>query len=122
MLFRSGLVFLFSDGWDELESFISGLDRLRYDHHDICFVQIVDPQEIDFAFTQSDLFEDMETGIRLPITPDWNRKTYLSALEQHQKTLTKHCLDAGISHFLARTDQPPFQALATMIARRESQL
>jgi uncharacterized protein (DUF58 family) len=119
---KRGLVFLFSDGWDELESFTSGLERLRYDHHDVCFIQTVDPQEIDFSFSQSDLFEDMETGVRLPITPDWNRKSYLSALELHQKTLAKQCLDLGISHFLARTDQPPFQALAAMIARRESQL
>ncbi len=117
---KRGLVVLFTDAWNDLEGMVSALQRLRFHRHEVCLFQIVDPREMDFNFKESQLFEDMETEIRLPITPAWNRAQYLTALEKHQAALRQHCLDLGVVHLLLTTTQSPLQALATFLAQRES--
>jgi uncharacterized protein (DUF58 family) len=117
---KRGLVAIFTDGWGDLELLIEALQRLRYDHHELCLFQVVDPREMDFAFKESILFQDMESGARLPVTPDWNRPQFLAALEKHQARLRKECLDLGVMHRVLPTDQPPFEALAMFLAGRES--
>ncbi len=117
---KRGLVILFTDTWDDLDKLMIALQRLRFDHHEACLFQIVDPREMDFAFKESCLFEDMETGFRLPITPNWNQKRYCTALEKHQHALRQQCLDLGVSHHLLTTTEPPFRAFASFLAQRES--
>ncbi|MBI4024971.1 MAG: DUF58 domain-containing protein [Verrucomicrobia bacterium] len=117
---KRGLVVIFTDTWDNLEHLIEALQRLRYEHHEICLFQVVDPREMDFAFKDSRLFQDMESGARMPVTPDWNRTRYLAALEKHQTRLRQQCLDLGVMHRVLPTDQPPFEAMAAFLAERES--
>lgn len=117
---KRGLVAIFTDAWGELDPFIEALQRLRYDHHEICLFQVVDPREMDFSFKDSLLFQDMESGTRMPVTPDWNRPRYLAALEEHQSRLQRECLDLGVTHRILRTDHPPFDALTAFLAERES--
>jgi uncharacterized protein (DUF58 family) len=122
LLHRRGLIILFTDAWGDLDDLIKAFQRLRYEQHEVCLIQVVDPQEIEFSFQTSQLFEDMETGTRLPITPDWNRNQYLKALDVHQARLVKNCRDLGVTHLLANTNKPPFEALTTFISKRESYL
>jgi uncharacterized protein (DUF58 family) len=116
---KRGLVFVFTDTWDDLDQAINALQRLRFDFHEVCLLQVVDPRELDFSFSESHLFEDMETGLKLPITPDWNRKNYLEEVRKHQDSLTKACRDLGVSHYLLQTTQSPFEALTKIVAERE---
>jgi len=115
---RRGLVVIFTDAWDDLTSLSAGLQRLRYEQHDVSLFQIVDPRELDFDFTRSDLFEDIESGQRLPINPQWNKPKYMAALEAHQTQLRKICLDSAVTLHTLRTTDAPFQSLATFLAER----
>ena len=117
---KRGLVAIFTDAWGDIDRLVEALQRLRYDHHEICLFQVVDPREMDFSFKDSLLFEDMESGSRMPVTPDWNRPQYLAALEKHQARLHQQCLNLGVTHCVLATDQPPFEALAAFLAERES--
>ncbi len=120
-LFRKrGLIAIFTDTWDDLSKTLTALERLRYDHHEVCLFQIVDPREMDFAFKESMLLEDMETGVRLPVTPDWIRTRYFTAMQRHQTALVKRCRDLRITHHLLTTTESPFKALAAFLAQREN--
>ncbi len=113
-----GAVVVISDGWDEVDPLLTGLKRLDYAHHDLAFLQIVDPQELRFDFARSQLFEDPETGVRLPVTPAWSRKTYLDRIALHQQQLHDGLRGIGAQHALLPSDEPPFHALAQVLARR----
>ena len=118
-LARRGLVLIFTDGLDEPERIERTLDRLVFERHEVCLFQIFDPVELDFQFADSEVFEDLETGARLPVVPEWARATYLDNLARHQDRVRRHCLDVGVAHQVITTDQPPFDALATFLGERE---
>lgn len=120
LLPRRGLVAIFTDAWCDLEPLIPALRHLRFHRHEICLFQTVDPRELDFQFAESQLFEDLENGLRIPVTPDWNRTRYLAELEKHQQQLEKICLDLSVMHQVLSTHRPPFDALAAFLAERES--
>ncbi|MDD2711215.1 MAG: DUF58 domain-containing protein [Verrucomicrobiae bacterium] len=117
---RCGLVAIFSDVWCDLKPLMAALQHLRSQRHEVCLFQIVDPRELDFQFSQSRLFEDMESGLRIPVALGWNRTHYLRELEKHQKTLHQLCRDWGVTHQVFSTDRSPFVALAAFLAERES--
>lgn len=118
-LSRRGLVLIFTDGLDEPERIEQTLDRLVFERHEVCLFQIFDPSELDFRFTDSEIFEDLETGARLPVVPEWTRATYLDNMARHQDRIRRRCLDMGVVHHVLTTDQPPFDALATFLGERE---
>ncbi len=118
-LSRRGLVLIFTDGLDEPERIEQTLDRLVFERHEVCLFQIFDPIELDFRFTDSEIFEDLETGARLPVVPEWTRATYLDNMARHQDRIRRRCLDMGVVHHVLTTDQPPFDALATFLGERE---
>ena len=118
LLPKRNLVVIFTDAWDALEPLAAGLRRLAFDHHEICLMQVVDPQEIDFAFEASRVFEDPETQFRLPITPAWNRSRYLGAIQAHLGELKNLCCDMGVSYTMMRTTDSPYLALIEFLLQR----
>ena len=118
-LSRRGLVLIFTDGLDEPERIEQTLDRLVFERHEVCLFQIFDPVELDFQFADSEVFEDLETGVRLPVVPEWARSRYLENMARHQERIRRRCLDSGVVHQVLTTDQPPFDALATFLGERE---
>jgi len=117
-----GLVAIFSDAWEDPDRISSALERLLFDKHDICFFQIVDPRELDFKFSESRMFRDMETGLRVPVTPEWTRAKYLNAVAKHLDALKQKCLDIGVVYRVLTTTQPPFETFAAFMAERERRL
>lgn len=115
---RRGLVVVISDFWDDIDGLVEAMKRLRYDRHEVVLMQTVDPRELDFELGQGGLFEDMETGARLPLAPITVRKRYLDALGQHQAALKHAALELGAELCQIRTDEPPFGALAQFLTRR----
>ena len=112
---RRGLVAAFTDGFEPLPPLLNALRLLRAAGHDAVLVQVVDPQELSFEFPARGFrrrrFQDLETGVRVPLAPALVRPRYLAALDAHQAELTGGCRGLGVHHVLARTDRSPFQAL-----------
>ncbi len=116
---KRGLIAIFTDAWDDLKIIMGGLARFRHQRHEVCLFQVVDARELDFDFKNSAIFQDMESGIRLPVTPDWNRAKYFAELNKHQSSLVKGCLDLGVTHHVLATHQSPFEALSSFLAQRQ---
>ena len=55
---RRGLVVLCSDLMDKPEEVLSGLQHFRHRHHEVIVFHILDPDEIEFPYTDTATFVD----------------------------------------------------------------
>jgi uncharacterized protein (DUF58 family) len=117
-LSRRGVVVLLSDLFDDFDGLARGLKHLHYRRQDVVVLQILDPAELDFPFTEPTLFHGLEQrGDRLA-DPRSVRQAYLQEFQRHQAKLRGLTRDLQFDYALLRTDQPLGPALAALLARR----
>jgi uncharacterized protein (DUF58 family) len=86
--------------------------------HEIVLFQVLDPAELNFDFTGSMMFEDVETGRTLFIDPTTARQEYLRKLEAHSAGLRAVCQRLGIAFHRLSTDRPLELALFDFLRER----
>ena len=73
--------------------------------------QVLDPAEVDFPFDTPHSFEDLETGERIPVTPEEMRQDYLGRMEGHVAELARRLTEQSVDHELVITSTPLDAAL-----------
>ncbi len=63
------LIVLLSDFFDDMDSIKKGLRHLRYKKHEVMAFQVLDPQEIEFPFQDTTLFQGLEEAGQLLTEP-----------------------------------------------------
>jgi hypothetical protein len=116
------LIVIASDFYEEMDLLETALSCLRYEHHDIIGVHVLDPIELDFDVDQSGVFIDAESGARLKLDGPAARGSYLKRFGQFCTELDSLFWDVGGDLTRVRTDQPPMAALTQYLARRENRL
>jgi uncharacterized protein (DUF58 family) len=116
---RRSIVVLISDLYEDAENVISALANLRGRGNDLIVFQVLDPRELEFPFTDSSSFIDMETGERMPIIPDYLRKQYRELITQHTATLARRMGEQRIDYALFDTSKPLDRALFTYLLARQ---
>jgi uncharacterized protein (DUF58 family) len=116
------LVVIASDFYEDLPRLEAALRRLRYDHHDLIGLHILDPQEIDFDLSDGGIFFDAETGGRLKMDAPSARKGYLERFGKFCGELDELFRTLGGESVRLRTDQAPMNALAEYLAHRNQRL
>jgi uncharacterized protein (DUF58 family) len=122
LLHRRSLVILISDFYESPEALAATLKRLRYGHHEVIALQVLDPAEIDFSFSESSFFHDLETGARLVIDPESIRRDYQKNFQAHQNAIAKVARDYEVDLTQLRTDAAIDGALTAYLAKREGRL
>jgi hypothetical protein len=79
----------------------------------------LDPRELDFSFTESANFVDIETGERMPIIPEYLRQQYKELVAEHTGALSKLLGQNRIDYSLFDTSKPIDQALFRYLSSRE---
>lgn len=115
---RRGFVVLISDLLAPIEPLIEGLKHFRYVGHDVILFHILDPQEIDFEFTDLVEFEDIESGDKMLVSADDAKAQYQANLNAHLEQLRHTCGTLGIDYTLLGTNQPLDFALFNYLAAR----
>ena len=115
---KRGLMVLISDLLSPYETFADALTQLRAFGHEVVVFQILDPAEIDFKYSSSSQFEDLETGATIYIDPDKVRAEYQAGFNAHQQRIHELCAHRGITHQILRTDQPLELALFHFLTSR----
>ena len=64
---------------------------------------VIDPQEIDFSFTEASSFEDMESGDQMPIVPSKLAEDYRALVQAHIDTLTSKAGAQPVDYMLLNT-------------------
>lgn len=116
---RRCLLFLFTDGFDDLEPLGTALKQLRLARHEVAFIQITAPEEEEFPFKQPTQFRSLErTGREILTDPHRLRKQYLTRFKAFREGLIKHCGSAGIDFLSLKTNQPYQLALGEFLNER----
>ncbi len=116
------LLVIASDFYEEPKALETALGRLRYDHHDVIGLHVLDPVEVDFDFESSGTFVDMEDGRQLKLDAPAARRGYLERFQRFAAELDELFHGIGGEFTRLRTDQPPLAALAGYVAQREQRL
>ena len=118
LVHRRSVILLFSDLLEPSDEVEFGLKQLRFYGHECIVFQVLDPDEIEFPFTDARVFEDLETGDRRAVTPSVVRDNYLARFNAFMEAHRHLFRSLEIAHCLVRTDENPWRALALFLAER----
>jgi hypothetical protein len=82
--------------------------------------QVMDRAELQPDFDESMLFEDIESGQQLEVSPDYLRTTYRERIKAHLEHMQKVAGRLGADHILLTTDEPLDRALRGYLMFRNS--
>jgi uncharacterized protein (DUF58 family) len=119
---RRGLVVAISDFWEEPESVIRTVAPLRSRGNELILFHVLDPQEIQPKLRGSVLMEDLESGQKMEVSPDYATHEYKSKMSAHLEDLKSRAAGAGIDYFLVDTSRPLDDALRQYLAIRAGRL
>ncbi|MCX7880651.1 MAG: DUF58 domain-containing protein [Ignavibacteria bacterium] len=115
---RRGLIIIFSDFFDEPDSVLNALKHFRHKKNEVVAFQILDPQEVEFKFSGSVIFKDMETTETIQTQPYQLRRAYRQTLDNFTFKIKKECFESNIDFNIVRTDEPYDKALRKYLTKR----
>ena len=116
---RRSILVLISDLYDEPDAVLDAVKPLRYEGNELIVFHVLDPAEIDFTYDQSSRFQDLETGVEIPIVPDRLREQYQALMREHTAALSKRFSQNRIDYALFNTSVPLDHALFKYLMTRE---
>lgn len=93
-----------SDFFFDLTQWKKKVDYLRPYFSSMVFLQILDPRELQFHFSDVIEFRDMESSERLVLDSKLIQKVYLKNLESHQAELNK-CMEEGDVFYVINSEE-----------------
>jgi uncharacterized protein (DUF58 family) len=117
---NKGLVIIISDLFDNPESILKGLQRLRHKGQDIIIFNILDEAEVSFPFDRITKFIGLEKYPEILTDPRALRKGYLDAVNNFVSTLRHGCQKERIDYVQITTDQMLDVALSAYLSNRLS--
>ena len=116
---RRSIVLLISDFYEEPAAVLDALAYLRGKGNDVIVFHVLDRREMDFPFTDSANFVDLETGERMPVIPDYLRAQYRTLIAEHIASLGRILGENRVDYALFDTSQPLDHALFKFLSARE---
>lgn len=120
---RRGMVVILSDLLTDVDDILRGLQRFRYDQHDVLVLHVLDHDELEFPFADRTLFLGLEEiDLEVLTDPQSLRGSYLEAVQAFIRKVRKACLDHKIDYALISTADGIDVALTTFLATRMHRL
>ena len=98
MLRHKSLIMVFSDLLLDQTEEIEALYRLSHGGHDVILFHILDEAEVNFPFSGTCLFQDLESDLKLNTNADQARADYLRAVNDYREDLAKRCRQNRIDY------------------------
>ena len=118
---RRSVVFVLSDFFHDAVSLLKAMHHLRFRHHEVIAIQIVDPDEVDFPFERMSRFEDLESTANLDIDARAVAAEYRERFRKHLEEVRRGCGEMHVTHELVRTSTRFDRALADVLVRYRQQ-
>jgi uncharacterized protein (DUF58 family) len=115
---RRGLIIVMSDLLDDPAKMLSGLKHFRHDGHEVLVFHILDPRELDFAYSGDVRFRDLETQEEMPTQPWHLRQEYRGLMTDFINTLRRGCREDRIDYHLLNTQTNYGDALIRFLNKR----
>ncbi len=119
---RRGLVVLLSDLLDKPADVLSGLQHFRHRRHEVIVFHILDPDEIEFPYTDASTFVDLETGAQLTTEPWEIAARYRQQLEAWRNQYARACREQRVDYVPLDTRTPFDRALLAYLEKRATLL
>jgi uncharacterized protein (DUF58 family) len=113
-----GIVVILSDLFDDLDAIMKGIERLRFQKHEVVLFNLWDPWERDLPLEGHCKFHDLETGEILTTQADGVRDSYLAAVQAWRDELEAQCRNRAVDRVELTTDDGLEQALLDYLVRR----
>jgi uncharacterized protein (DUF58 family) len=115
---RRGFVLLFSDLFDHVEEFLSGIDHLRFRGHNVTVFHLLDPYELEFPFDGSCRFKGLENDGQVVTQPKRVRAAYLAELRRFLRQVKGSCERSHVDYVLVDTSRPVQEVLSAYLIGR----
>jgi len=115
---KRGLIILISDLFDDPDQIMMGLKHFRHKQHEVIVFHILDPQELEFAFSSRTRFRDLETGEVITTEPWHIQKSYQQQMQQFGEAYRTRCRQQNIDYLQITTDKPLDLALSEYLLKR----
>jgi uncharacterized protein (DUF58 family) len=115
---RRGLVFIISDVFDEVDTFLKGLKHLRFQGHDVTVFHVLHPDEIDFPFTGNVKFDGLELPEEIKTRPHLIRPAYQRIVRDYLEEVRAGCDAYRVDYVRAQTDVPLERTLSKYLITR----
>lgn len=119
LVHRRSMILIFSDLLEPNAEIEQGFKQLRFLGHECMVFQVLDRDEVEFPFTETRTFVDLESGVRRAVSPVAAREKYLQRFNQFMAAHETLFRELEIPHGVMRTDQDPWPMLAMFLAQRE---
>jgi uncharacterized protein (DUF58 family) len=116
---RRSIIVLISDLYEEPSAVVEALAHIRGRGNDLIVFHVLDHAEIDFPYDEAGTFEDLESGVQLPLIPSAVRDKYNSLMAAHADALQRQIKDSRADYALFDTSKPLDHALYSYLAARE---
>ena len=118
LIHRRSIVLFFSDLLEDADGITETFQQLRFLGHECMIFQVLDQDEIDFPFSDSAVFRDLENDTRRTVNPTAVRDRYLSRFESFLDQYRELFRTLEMPHCIVRTDREPWQALTLFLNER----
>ncbi len=108
---KRGLVAVISDFYHDPQDLVKAVRPLCYHGDDLILFHVLDPAELAPQLHDSTLLEDMETGERMEVAPEFAGGEYRRLIQSHIEALQKEIRGAGADYLLLDTSRPLDEAL-----------
>ena len=115
---RRSMVAIISDLYEEPEDVVAAVNCLRGRGNDLMVLQVLEPSERSFPFSESSNFVDLESDERMPVIPEYLRDDYQRLITQHMATLSKRLVGQGVDFAHFDTSEPMDKALFAYLGAR----
>lgn len=116
---RRSMVAIISDLYEEPDDVVAAVSMLRGRGNDLMVLHVLDPREREFPFTESASFEDLESGERMPVIPEYLRDEYRDLVTAHVQTLARRLGGQNVDYALFDTSAPMDKALFRYLGLRQ---
>lgn len=116
---RRGIIILISDFYEVPATVMKAVRSLQYGGNDLIVFHILDRGELEFQLDEPVLLEDVETGERMEVVPEYMAQQYRRLLQDHIRALQHECRSSRIDYTMLDTSRPLDHALFSYLLARQ---
>jgi uncharacterized protein (DUF58 family) len=116
---RRGIFVLISDFYEDPDAALRAVRHLAHGGSDVIVFHLLDPAEVHFPDDAAASYEDLETGERMPVVPDYVREQYRALVAEHIGALERRFGENRIDSLMIETTTTLDHALFHYLVRRQ---
>ena len=112
------LIVVISDLYDEPDDVMRALHHFHHRRHEVIVFNVFDKAEVEFPFTDTIAFHDLETDEKIQIDPAYVRDAYREQINAFIDGYRRSCAESNIDYVMTDTSVPYDFMLSKYIAKR----